>query len=95
MRKLILYHKNIVQSLTQKLNPLVPIFISKNDEKKLSLVAGTDGNFRLSGDCVCSTLAQSRYCVNSSPRDQKIPSALATGDSYILTSTCYSYISTL
>ena len=42
-------------------------------KKNLSLVTGTDGNFRLSGDCFCSTTTEHRYCVNSPPRDRKNP----------------------
>ena len=66
MRKFICYYKNTVHSLTHILNPFVPIFLSKNNKtKKLSLVTGTDGNFRLLSDCFWSTLAEPRYCVNS------------------------------
>ena len=55
-------------------------------KKKLSLVTGIDGNFRLSGDCFCSTLADPRYCVNSPPCDQKIPSAPVTGERFLYSS---------
>ena len=44
-------------------------------KKKLAQVAGTDGNFRLSGDCFCSTSAQPRYCVNSPPQERLLYSS--------------------
>ena len=40
-------------------------------KKKLSLATGTEGNFRLSGDCFCIS-AEPWYCVNS---PIEIPSA--------------------
>ena len=48
------YYNNIVHSITQTLKSFVPIFILKMicKKKKLSyitIVTGTDGNFRLSG----------------------------------------------
>ena len=49
-------------------------------KKKLSLVTGMDGNLWLSSDCFCSTSAEPGYCVNSPPRDWKIPSAPVTGE---------------
>ena len=53
-------------------------------KKKLSLVTGTAGNFRLPGDCFRSTSAELRYYVNSLPLGGKIPSAPVTGDFKIL-----------
>ena len=52
-------------------------------KKKLSLVTGADGIFRLSGDCFCSTSAEPRYCVKQSPLDLKIPSAPVTGERFL------------
>ena len=69
----------------QILNPFVLIFISKNDmqEKKLSLVSGTNRNFQLEADYFCSTSAEPWYCVNSPPQDWKIPSALVTSERFL------------
>ena len=85
MRKFIHYYKNIKLSYTQTIKSFVPIFILKMicKKKKLSLVTGTDGIFRLSGDCFCSTSAEPRYCVNSLPRDRKIPSALVSSERFL------------
>ena len=95
MRKFIRYYKNIAHSLTQTLKPFIPMFIIKMvcKKKKLSLVTGTGGyNFRLSGDCLCNTSAEPRYCVNSAPRDRKIQSAPVTGERLLYYS---SYLSPL
>ena len=62
--------KNIVHSLIETLNQFNHIFIFM---KKLSLVTGTDGLFRISGDCFCSISAEPRYLVNSHPRDLEYP----------------------
>ena len=77
--------KNIVQSQTRTLNPFVPIFIIKNDMQENETITSnrTDGNFRLSGDCFCSTSAEPRCCVNSPLRDRKIPSAPVTGERFL------------
>ena len=85
MHKFIRYYKNVVHSLTQTLRPFITLFILKIicKKKKLSLVTGTDGNFRLSGDWICSTSAEPWYCVNSPSQDQKIPSALVTGERFL------------
>ena len=66
MRKFIRYYKNIVQSLTQTLNPLVPIFISKYDMQEKETITS---NREIAGSRVtfCSTSAEPRYCVTNSP----------------------------
>ena len=79
-RKFIRYYKNIVYSLTHTLNLFVPIFIFKNDIQEKEIITSMDGNFRFLGDCFYSTTAEPQYCVNSPPRDWKIPSALVIGE---------------
>ena len=75
--KFLRYYENIVHQLTQTLKPFVPIFTLKMicKKKKLSLITGIDRNFRLS--------AEPRYCVNSHPRDRKIPSEPVTSERFL------------
>ena len=61
----------------QTLNPFVPFLFLKMicKKKKLSLVTGMDGNFRLT--------AEPRYCVNIPPGDWKIPSVPVTNERFL------------
>ena len=77
MRKLILYYKNIVQSLTQHQTlfiKFIPIFILKKDIQGKETITSnaTDGNVRLLGDSFCSTSAEPRFWVYSPPQYRKI-----------------------